>query len=117
MKALRTIAILAAAGALVAAPYAAAHAVLKESSPAANSTVASPKEISLLFNEKVEPAFSSAKLVDAVGKEVATGKGQVENDRLKLAVPDLAPGTYSVQWVGVGPDGHRRKGQFQFTVK
>jgi methionine-rich copper-binding protein CopC len=118
MKPLHTLVLACAAtAALFAAPYAAAHAMLKESSPAANSTVGAPKEISLVFNEKVEPAFSSAKLTDAGGKEIAASKAQVDGDKLTLAVPELAPGAYSVQWVGVGNDGHRRKGQFQFTVK
>lgn len=118
MKYLSTLALAcAAAGILFAAPHAAAHAMLKESSPAANSTVSAPKEVALMFNEKIEPAFSSVKVNDAGGKEVAAGKGEVDGARLRLALPELAPGAYAVQWVGVGNDGHRRSGQFQFTVK
>lgn len=118
MKSLHTLAMACAtAGAILAAPYAAAHAMLKESSPAANSSVSAPKEIALVFNERIEPAFSSVKVSDATGKEIAAGKGQADGASLKLEVPELAPGAYAVQWVGVGPDGHRRTGQFRFTVK
>jgi methionine-rich copper-binding protein CopC len=36
---------------------------------------------------------------------------------MKLAVPTLAPGKYTVQYTAVGHDGHRRKGEYSFTVK
>jgi methionine-rich copper-binding protein CopC len=121
MKNLRSIAILCAlAYAVLASPYAAAHAKLVESSPAAGSTVAAPKEITLVFNEKIEPAFSSITLNDATGKKILGGKAEVDASNpaiLKLETPGLVPGAYAVQWVGIGPDGHRRTGTFQFTVK
>lgn len=121
MNQLRSIATAcAAAAAVFASPYAAAHAALKESHPAAGSTVSAPKEITLVFNEKIEPAFSSITVNDATGKKVAAGKGEVDPANpaiLKLDAPTLAPGAYAVQWVGVGPDGHRRTGQFRFTVQ
>jgi methionine-rich copper-binding protein CopC len=110
----------ALAGAIFASPYAFAHAALKESSPAPNSTVAAPKDITLVFNEKIEPAFSSITVNDATGKKVAGGKGEIDAANpaiVKLDMPPLAPGAYAVLWVGVGPDGHRRTGQYRFTVK
>jgi methionine-rich copper-binding protein CopC len=100
---------------------AAAHASLKSSSPAAGATVEiAPKEISLTFNEKVEEAFSAVTVKDAAGKDVATAKAKVDaadGTSLHLDVPTLSPGTYSVQWVAVSHDGHRRTGEFKFTVK
>jgi methionine-rich copper-binding protein CopC len=109
------------ASAALTSPFAAAHALVKSSIPAAGSTVqVAPKAISITFNEKVEGAFSSVTVKDAAGKAVATGKAQVDTGNpatLLLDVPALASGVYRVQWTAVGNDGHRRTGDFQFTVK
>jgi len=36
---------------------------------------------------------------------------------MRVDVPALPTGAYSVTWAAVGGDGHRRKGDFKFTVK
>lgn len=109
-----------AAGALFSS-QALAHASLTASEPAAGATVApAPKEIELTFNEKVEAAFSSITLADGGGKPVAVGKVKVDGGNpavLRLSLPALAPGAYTVGWAAAGRDGHRRKGEFTFTVK
>jgi methionine-rich copper-binding protein CopC len=98
-----------------------AHATLQSATPAKDSEVAAaPKEITLQFNEKLESVFSNAKVVDSTGKEVTTQKATLDSSDpsvMKVAVPALAPGKYKVQYVGVGSDGHRRKGDYSFTVK
>lgn len=116
---------LAGAGLLLAAALTAqgalAHAVIKHAVPAAGATLMqSPKEIAITFNEKVEAAFSSVTLKDAAGKDVASAKGNVDAANpaiLRLALPALTPGAYQVKWVAVGNDGHRRTGDYKFTVK
>ena len=98
-----------------------AHATLKSAIPAKDAEVTTaPKEIALQFNEKLEAAFSNAKVVDSAGKEVTTDKATLDAadpSVMKLAVPALKAGTYKVEYVGVGHDGHRRKGDYSFTVK
>ena len=98
-----------------------AHATLKGATPAKDAEVTiAPKEIALQFNEKLEAAFSNAKVVDSTGKEVTTDKATLDAadpSIMKLAVPTLTAGTYKVEYVGVGHDGHRRKGDYSFTVK
>ena len=110
-----------AATTMAGASSAWAHAALKSATPAKDAEVASaPKEITLQFNEKLEAAFSNAKLVDSTGKEVTTDKATLDATDasvMKLTVPALAPGKYKVEYVGVGHDGHRRKGDYSFTVK
>lgn len=100
---------------------ASAHAMLKLSVPAAGSTVApGPKEVAITFNEKVEAAFSAVSVKDAAGKDVASGKASVDAANpaiLRVALPSLASGAYLVKWAAVGHDGHRRTGEFRFTVK
>ena len=113
--------ILFAATALVGATSAWAHAGLKSSIPEKDAEIAAaPKEITLQFNEKLESAFSTAKLVDSTGKQVNVEKPALDAANpsvMKLPVPALSPGKYKVEYVGVGHDGHRRKGNYSFTVK
>lgn len=122
MKALHT---LAAVAALVAttlvAPLASAHAILKGSTPQAGAVLAAaPKDITLTFNEKVEEAFSSITLTRGDGGAVATGKAKPDSANpavMHLATPPLTAGEYTVKWAVAGHDGHRRTGEFKFTVK
>lgn len=98
-----------------------AHAGLQASTPEKDAEIAAaPKEITLQFNEKLESAFSTAKLIDSTGKQVNVEKPTLDANNpsvMKLPVPALSPGKYKVEYVGVGHDGHRRKGDYSFTVK
>ena len=122
MKALRTLIVAAAmAAATLASPFASAHATLKVSNPEAGATLAAaPKDITLTFNEKIEESFSTITIADGQRKEVTAGKAKVDTTNpaiLRLDVPALAAGSYTVTWAVAGHDGHRRKGDFKFTVK
>jgi hypothetical protein len=121
MKSSKTIlSILLAAAATMGTASAWAHAVLQSAAPAKDAEVAAPKEVVLHFNEKLEAAFSSIKVVDSQGKAVSTDNAVVDEAdpaAIKVAVPTLATGKYTVQFVAVGHDGHRRNGQYSFTVK
>ena len=89
--------------------------------PAVGSTVdASPRALRLTFNEDLEPAFSTVKVVDANGALVTKEKAKVDasNPRvLTIAVPKLASGAYTVQWVVMTHDSHKTKGIYTFAVK
>ena len=76
-------------------------------------------EVTIRFNEKLEPAFGSVVVRDSEGKQVDKGDGAVDKkDRLVLRVslPPLMPGTYKVEWRAVGTDTHKVNGDFTFTV-
>jgi methionine-rich copper-binding protein CopC len=97
-----------------------AHAHPKSMVPGADATVAAPAEVSITFTEALEQAFSSLTVRDAAGHAVANGKAEVAGAThtvMRLAVPALAPGVYTVQWVAVARDGHRTNGSYSFTVK
>ena len=98
-----------------------AHASLESAVPAKNAQLtAPPKEVRLHFNEDLEANFSSIKVTDSGGKNISLKKATVDaKDRKTLFVPldPLKAGNYKVQWVGVGHDGHRRSGDFMFSVK
>jgi len=122
MKPFRTLIIAASmAAAIVASPFAVAHASLKSSNPESGAAlVSAPKEIVLTFNEKVEEAFSTITLADGEGKPVVSDKAKVDAANgaiLRLNAPALTAGSYTVTWAVAGHDGHRRKGEFKFTVK
>lgn len=97
-----------------------AHASLQSANPAKDAEVTAPREVTLRFNEKLEAAFSSATVVNGSGKPVTAGKAIVDPADpavLRVPVQNLAPGKYAVQFGVVGHDGHRRKGEYSFTVK
>jgi methionine-rich copper-binding protein CopC len=97
-----------------------AHAVPKLEQPGPGATVSAPQEVSIVFGEALEPAFSSMLVTNAQGKQVNTAKSVVDTDnkkRMSVALGDLPPGVYKVQWTAVAADGHRTEGHYNFTVK
>ncbi len=105
--------------ALLASP-AGAHAVLDYAVPAARSTLrAAPKEITLKFSQRLEPAFSGIKVFDAAGKEVDLGDSTTDDadpTSLRVTLPPLAPGRYRVSWRVLSIDTHVSQGDFTFDV-
>lgn len=107
-----------AAVALAAGP-ASAHSRLVSSNPAANSTIAQTRTVSLTFSERSVPAFSSFDLIDAAGDKVAIRVAVSEDGKTltgTLARP-LAAGVYRVDWCIASGDGHRMTGTYSFTVR
>ena len=98
-----------------------AHAALVNAEPANNAILAtSPTAITLHFTEKLERNFSSIKVMDAAGQAVTKQKAALDvadPQILHVALPALQGGKYSVQWVAIGHDGHRRTGDYTFSVK
>lgn len=99
-----------------------AHAHLKNQYPASNAEVTTtPQVITLDFSEGIEPNFSGVKVTGPEQAAVKTGKAQRNaQDEKQLIVPIndvLKPGAYQVEWHVVSVDGHKTKGNYQFTVK
>jgi methionine-rich copper-binding protein CopC len=95
------------------------HAVLKESSPAANATVAGPDlSITLRYNVRVDSARSKIQLSrpDESVTELPLAK-QVSPDTLSSKATGLTPGAYKLQWQVLAPDGHITRGVVPFSVK
>ena len=112
---------LAATLALACGAPAMAHAVIKQSSPAEGAVLAaSPKHITLTFNEKVEGMFTAATVSNAAGATVSKKKAMIDpadEATVRLPLPPLASGKYTVKWHAVGSDGHRRTGQIRFSIQ
>lgn len=94
-----------------------AHAHLVRATPAPNSAVHSPIALHLQYSEKLEPKFSGASVMKADGKAVAAGVKVSARAMDVTPKAALTPGGYMVMWHVVSADGHRIKGQYNFTVK
>jgi copper resistance protein C len=94
-----------------------AHAFLDQAEPRAGSTVpTAPRELSLSFTQKLEPAFSSVEVSDANGTRVDLGKPSISASVMRVGLKHLAPGTYRVRWHALSVDTHTTEGSFTFHV-
>lgn len=111
----------AAALSLCTVEAAFAHAHLIRATPAENGTVkTAPTEVTLKFNEKLEPSFSSAVIRDSAGKQVDKADAHVDKiDRtlVRVSLPALEPGVYTVEWRVMSSDTHRVDGNFTFRIE
>ena len=100
-------------------PAAFAHTHPAMMMPAANETVSSPEMVMIHFTEAVEPKFSQITVTDASGHVVNKEASVVSSDAkmISVALPKLAAGVYTVNWVAVAVDSHRSQGDYKFTVK
>lgn len=118
----RAILVLAATTALALAGTgsAFAHAQLKQATPAVGGAVATaPTEVALNFSEKLEAAFSTIIVRDAMGKRVNKVDAQVDKaDRtvMRATLDPLTPGVYIVEWRALTADTHKTEGAFIFRV-
>jgi methionine-rich copper-binding protein CopC len=117
MRRLGLLAVLAALP-LLRPPPAGAHAFLDHADPRVGSTVAPPPAVTLNFTEPVEEAFSHVEVLDPSGNRLETGALEHPAPAtLRLPLPPLAPGDYTVRWAVVSVDTHPTEGTFTFSVK
>ena len=106
---------------MITAPVASAHTAIVSSSPKSNAMLkASPKYISITFNEElIEIAgkqVSKISLFNAKGKEIKLPKAQIVHKDIVVAVSKLPPSKYKVVYRVVSADGHPVSGSFFFWV-
>jgi methionine-rich copper-binding protein CopC len=105
---------------VAAAVLAEAHAKLARSEPAsANTLRAAPAEVKLWFTENLEPSFSAAHLLDGQRRRVEGVEGRVDTTDaalLRMALPPLAAGRYTVVYRVVSVDSHVTAGELPFRV-
>ncbi len=114
------VALLLAAGfsILLLARYAEAHAILKESSPAANSSVPGPDvPLKLKFNVRIDAARSKVQIANPDKSTIdMTLEKQSSPDTLTSIAKGLKPGAYKIVWQVLAPDGHITRGEVPFKV-
>lgn len=113
--------VLALAGLLIVTTSAQARAVLLFASPAIEGAVPTmPKEISLVFDEPVQPSGARTLRVSAPdGKPVALGTVGRSAGGKQLVAParsTLEPGVYAVSWQAAAQDGDVMSGTYRFAV-
>lgn len=119
MKPLAPVAL--AATVLLCPAHAESHAALVKSAPARRAAlVDSPARVELVFNERLEPAYARLSVEDTAGLRVDLGDVTVAADdsrQLRVSLPPLRPGTYTIRFRVVSVDGHVVESSFPFTVK
>ena len=95
-----------------------AHAILLESSPSINSTVAGPTiPVKLRFNVRIDATRSRLTLVksDASTQSLAISR-DASADTLASQARNLNPGEYRIRWQVLASDGHITRGEIPFQV-
>lgn len=99
------------------APDASAHDVLRGTSPADHSTVASlPDEVVLTFDQPALAVGTEVVVVDAGGSSVQEGPPTLLDSTVHQRLRAGPPGDYVVRWRVTSADGHPISGTFSFTA-
>jgi methionine-rich copper-binding protein CopC len=96
---------------------ASAHAFLDHAEPrVGNSVATAPREVTLYFTQKLEPAFSTVTVTGPVGQRVDAGKARVNGSQISVSLKGGGAGTYHVNWRVLSVDTHTTDGSFTFQV-
>ncbi len=100
---------------------AAAHGETVESRPAPGAVLdRAPTEVELQMSAALGEG-SSIQVLDADFRRIELGPTRIDEaapDRMRVDLPPLDPGDYTVQWTAVDAgDGHRTHGSFGFSLR
>ena len=97
-----------------------AHSLLLAATPAPDAVItASPPDVRLRFNNRIERSLSRVRLVDergAVAAALIDSRDAGTADSLVARVPPLAPGAWRVEWQVFSTDGHVVSGSYGFRL-
>jgi methionine-rich copper-binding protein CopC len=100
---------------------AAGHAVLQRAEPRGESKLKRPPdEVRLYFSERLEPAYSSFRVLNDRDVQVDRRDSRVDRANpvlLRATLPPLPPGTYKVRWRVLSIDGDVTEGAFTFRIE
>ena len=117
-RALLAALILALSGAL--AGPASAHAIVVTSEPTAGASLAAtPPQVTIRFNSRLDHARSRLLLIGADNAQTTLPIAE-GGDPVALTAPlpaTLAPGEWRLRWQVLAIDGHITRGDIPFTVK
>ncbi len=112
---------LALAACMLTASVAAGHAVLQRAEPRVQSTLKrAPDEVKLYFTERLEPAYSSVRVVNDRGAQVDRRDSHVDRSNpvlLRATLPPIPTGTYKVIWRVLSIDADVTEGGFTFRIE
>ena len=97
------------------------HAKAVSADPGSRSVLSrSPEFITVLFNQQLEPAYSTIIVKNSKGilvTEKAAIVDSTNNKRLILTLPKLAPDKYTVSYKVLSLDGHVVESTYTFRIK
>jgi copper transport protein len=96
-----------------------AHAELVSTSPVADGQLeTSLKEVQVIFNERLDQGGAKLEVLDETSRNIAEGDPVfIEQGKgLKIAIPKLGEGHYTVSYSIISADGHPVSGAYVFTV-
>src|SRR5262245_53683104 len=97
-----------------------AHSNAVRTNPADKATLQSaPRDVSILFNEKIKAAPDAITVEDASGARVDQGDTRLESNGrvIRVSLKPLSAGTYKVKWRVQSSDAHTVEGSFTFRVR
>lgn len=111
------IAILALIGGALAGP-ASAHSARTGASPEDGASIATaPDRVTLTFNEDLQEAYATLKIVGPDGNFWQKGEPIIDGRDIWVAIDGLGPaGEYKVNYRVTSADGHPVQGQTTFTL-
>ncbi len=93
-----------------------AHARLKASVPAKNSTLQeAPASLALLFNSSARMTSLTIQAEDGAAEKLAVGSRKPTTEFI-VPLPKLTPGSYTVTWRVIASDNHVTSGKIPFTL-
>ena len=112
---------LALAALVLTAGVAIAHEVLQRAEPRVERRLKRPPdEVKLYFSERLEPAYSTVRIVNDRGEQVDRRDSRVDRadpTLLRVTLPPLPPGPYTVVWRVVAIDADVTEGAFTFRIE
>ena len=105
---------------IVTAMPAIAHAELRSTTPGNGEHLdRAPAEVRLQFSKPVTPVRDEIRVLDAEGRritEVSASIAADQPDTIRLPLPAVGDGVYTVAWRVVSADSHPIRGAFAFSV-
>jgi copper transport protein len=100
--------------------FSSAHAYIIKSFPVDNENLHQPpKNVSIEFNEEIQPSFHYLQVFDQNGKRVDKGE-HIESNNPKIlkanVKSNLPSGIYTIKWKIVSADGHPVDGVIPFQI-
>lgn len=96
-----------------------AHAALESATPEPDARLAkSPPWLELVFSERIDAKAAVLRVLDAGGRTAADGPAEPSagGRGVRIPLPDLEDGVYTVSYRIVSADGHPVSGAYVFTV-
>lgn len=96
-----------------------AHATLEKADPAPDSELTeSPKEIVLVFDERLEDELYSIKVFNENGERIVNAEPEMSQNQttIKQPLPDLPDGNYVISYNVISADGHPIRSAYVISV-